>query len=246
MPGPAGLRSVHPRELRVKHAGTILGGGREQPRDALGREEPGEDALALRPRRRQELLALGEPSSRQRRPRSSGRTPSRPWQLEPAAARERSETLRREAVDPDVVENADRKSADDCLRPESPRPTRESACTRSARSRSQTRQRGAARAPRARPPFARPPQRFPRRPASTPRGNTSRTRCHRRPRPCAARTGTTCVRSTRRRASAPASSVRTVEGSASTERSQDATETSSRRDASGCDHGSSGSTVAAT
>ena len=87
----------------------------------------------------------------------------------------------------------------------------------------------------------------PRRRAGTPRPRRSRSRARRPRPPCAGRRAATCARRTRPPARAsPPRARRTALGGAPASRSQSPTESRSSRAASGCDHGSSGSTVAAS
>ena len=93
----------------------MLVGRRVEPRDTLGRDEPGEDTVTLRPRRGEELLALGEPVGAEVGPHRAVVDGDDLRRLRLALRAKRGEALRRDAVDRDAVEDADRERADDGL-----------------------------------------------------------------------------------------------------------------------------------
>jgi hypothetical protein len=88
-----------------------------EPGHALGRHEPGQDALALRPGRGEEQLALGEPVRAEVRPDRAVVDRDDLGGLRLALGAERGEALGRHALDRDPVQDAHGKRADDGLAP---------------------------------------------------------------------------------------------------------------------------------
>ncbi len=113
---PGGVGAVHALELGVKGREAVLLGRRREPGHALRWDQTGEDAVALRPGRGEQQLALRQPVRTQI-------CPDRPLVdrdelrcLRLALRSQRGETFGRDPVDPNPVEDAYRQRADDGLR----------------------------------------------------------------------------------------------------------------------------------
>ena len=159
--------------------------------------EPGEDTVTLRPRRGEELLALGEPVGAEVGPHRAVVDGDDLRRLRLALRAERGEALRRDSVDRDAVEDADRQRADDGVAAHLLAGRERRRGSRPSTPRSPSRPRRSGRARRALRPCAGRPRPSLRRPGSTPTGRTSRSPRPRPPPPCAARRGATSARSSR-------------------------------------------------
>ena len=97
----------------------MLLGRREQPRDPLRRDEAGEHSRPLRPRRREELLSLGQAVRADVRPHGAVVDGDDLGRARLPLRAERREAVVGDPVDRDPVEDADRERAHDGLRLES-------------------------------------------------------------------------------------------------------------------------------